>query len=72
MLLEIPYTNIDASIVAKPRVACVKCKRFYEPGELLKCSLCPKHVCVGCAVKRYGKKFCTDRCMFYYGLDDEP
>lgn len=71
MLSEISFTIADSTVVPKTEVACIKCKRYFEAGELLKCGLCPRSVCSGCAIKRYGKKFCSDRCMFYFGLDDE-
>jgi hypothetical protein len=70
MLTELAYITAETSIAAKPRVTCTRCKRGFEAGELLRCGLCPKQVCPGCAVKRYGKKFCSDHCMFYFGVDD--
>lgn len=71
MFSEISFSIMNSAVAPKPKVACLKCKRNFEAGELLKCSLCPRGVCEGCVVNRYGKKFCSDRCMFYFGLEDE-
>lgn len=71
MFSEISFSIMSATVAPKPKVACLKCKRDFEAGELLKCGLCPRGVCKGCVVNRYGKKFCSDRCMFYFGLEDE-
>ena len=52
-------------------IVCVKCKRRFEASELLKCGLCCRSACVRCAVKRYGRKFCSTHCVSYFGLEDE-
>lgn len=69
--MEMPRIANNWGAVAELKDACAKCKTCLEAEELLRCSLCNRHTCKRCAVKRYGRKFCSDRCMICYGLDDE-
>jgi hypothetical protein len=71
MFSEVPYNNLDLSHYASGKAPCTKCKKNFEADDLNKCGLCSKKACRICSVKRYGKKFCSERCMSFYGLDGE-
>ncbi len=50
---------------------CVGCgKSDLEAYRLIKCPVCFKHVCDDCAVKLYGRYFCSNTCAQTFFYDD--
>lgn len=55
-------------------VECVRCgKSDLEVYRLIKCPVCFKQVCDDCAVRLYGKYFCSNTCAqtFFYDEGEE-
>jgi hypothetical protein len=54
-------------------LTCIVCQKSDEETTLHKCPICFKLVCDSCAVRSYGRAFCTKRCsdQFFHGDDDE-
>jgi hypothetical protein len=58
-------------------VECSACKLNDDDPEtyvrLGKCPICFKLVCDNCAVRAFGRAFCSKRCsdQFFFGDDDE-
>jgi len=53
---------------------CIVCEKSeQEEASLLKCPICFKWVCESCAVRSYGRAFCTKRCaeLFFFGDDED-
>jgi hypothetical protein len=51
---------------------CVKCRT--DGGDvyrLLKCSMCFKLICEQCAIRNYGRIFCSKQCSMGYFLYEE-
>jgi hypothetical protein len=40
-------------------------------GSLVRCAMCSKSVCLDCAVKGFGQRFCSYQCMNYYMYSEE-
>jgi hypothetical protein len=52
---------------------CTKCLKSYEEvWRLVKCPMCYKNVCEDCAVRHYGKYFCSNGCAtnFFFPLEE--
>jgi hypothetical protein len=56
-----------------PRMNCSVCQKEDQETTLHKCPICFKLACDNCAVRSYGRAFCTKRCadQFFFGDDDE-
>ena len=52
---------------------CVVCAVNDEETRLNKCPICFKSACDSCAVKAFGRLFCSKKCsdQFFFGDDDE-
>ncbi len=53
---------------------CVVCQKSdQEEIRLHKCPICFKWACDNCAVKAFGRLFCTKKCsdQFFFGDDEE-
>jgi hypothetical protein len=52
---------------------CVQCQATDLDRRLEKCPMCFKLICETCAVRLYGRTFCTKTCAdtFFFGDDDE-
>jgi hypothetical protein len=52
---------------------CLTCQKDDQETTLHKCPICFKLVCDNCAIRSYGRIFCTKRCadQFFFGDDDE-
>jgi hypothetical protein len=53
--------------------SCVRCgKEDAEVFRLVKCPVCFKMVCEECAVRLYGRYFCSHACAtnFFFDVDD--
>jgi hypothetical protein len=52
---------------------CSKCNQASEILRTLKCVMCFKLICEGCAVRRYANAFCSDQCAssFFFGTGEE-
>jgi hypothetical protein len=52
---------------------CLTCQKDEQETALHKCPICFKLVCDNCAIRLYGRVFCTKRCadQFFFGDDDE-
>jgi hypothetical protein len=52
---------------------CVNCKTSEEDTRFNKCPICFKLTCDNCAVRDFGRMFCSKRCshQFFFGDDDE-
>ena len=52
---------------------CVTCQATDQDRRLEKCPICFKQVCEECAIRSYGRCFCSKRCadQFFFGYDDE-
>lgn len=56
----------------KTVLKCVKCEvDEYSIWRLVKCPMCYKHVCENCAVRHYGKLFCSNACSTNFFLLEE-
>jgi hypothetical protein len=55
------------------RMNCLTCQKDEQETALHKCPICFKLVCDNCAIRLYGRVFCTKRCadQFFFGDDDE-
>ena len=54
-------------------VECLACQKSDQEFRLNKCPICFKWVCDDCAIRSYGRAFCSRRCsdQFFFGDDDE-
>ncbi len=54
-------------------VNCITCQADEQDVRLAKCPICFKWVCDRCAVRSYGREFCSRRCsdQFFFGDDEE-
>jgi len=52
---------------------CSRCDQSFEEMELQTCMICRSLFCRYCAVKGYGRTFCSDICrgFFFFGDGDE-
>jgi hypothetical protein len=52
---------------------CIQCQATDKDRRLEKCPMCFKLVCEECAIRLYGRTFCTRTCadQFFFGDDDE-
>jgi hypothetical protein len=52
---------------------CVGCQVSDQDSRLGKCPICFKWVCDNCAVRTFGRAFCSKKCadQFFFGDDDE-
>jgi hypothetical protein len=52
---------------------CTVCQASDLDRRLEKCPICFKWVCEECAIRSYGRCFCTKLCadQFFFGDDDE-
>jgi hypothetical protein len=51
--------------------ACFNCNQTSNVLRILKCVLCFKPVCEQCAVRRYGRMFCSQDCAKSFFLDED-
>ena len=51
---------------------CKSCRRDRDEVRLDKCVVCHEYFCRPCAVRRYGKHFCSKMCaeVFFFGDED--
>ena len=52
---------------------CVACEKDDKEFTLHKCPICFKLVCEDCAVRNFGRLFCSKLCsdQFFFGDDEE-
>jgi len=52
---------------------CTGCQVSDQESNLNKCPICFKWACENCAMRAFGRVFCSKRCadQFFFGDDDE-
>ena len=52
---------------------CVGCQVNDQDSRLNKCPICFKWICENCAVRTFGRAFCSKKCadQFFFGDEDE-
>ena len=61
---------------ARPAMECITCRKDDKDDEAMrlnKCPICFKLVCEECAVRNFGRLFCSKLCsdQFFFGDDEE-
>ncbi len=67
------YTGAMADVERVVDTWCPTCHSPVAEDALARCIICRGLFCPGCAVRGYGREFCSERCRDYFFFGDgEP